>query len=931
MKNTPRATYRVQLRPGFGFDASAGIVDYLHALGVSHFYAAPMFASCKGSEHGYDVVNMNAINEELGGAQGFDRLSEQLSARHMGYIQDIVPNHRAFNKDNPMLMDVLENGPASTYYNFFDIFWDHPYENINGRVLAPFLGDFYGRVLERGELRLGIDHTGFRVHYYDQSFPIRPECYDEILSLNLPKLKLRLGAHNKSLVRFIGILRFLANIEVEREYNKDFNTAAHIKELLWQLYTDNQAIRDHIDTNLAELNGKPGEPDSFQELHRILSNQYYRLSYWKVGTEELNYRRFFSINDLICLRVEDEQVFRQTHQMLFDLARAGKIHGVRVDHLDGLYNPTEYVQRLREAMPDGYIVVEKILEHGEDLPEVWPIEGTTGYDFLTMANGVFCARHNEEEFDLVYRNFTHLEPSYDELVDEKKRDIVGKHMAGDIDNLALMLKELVNRQRFGGDLTLYSIRRALVEILTQYSVYRTYATEGALSAQDREIINRSIADCRESFPILTNELDLIHAYMLQEPDLELTDDEKEGWNRFLMRLQQYTSPLMAKGVEDTVFFVYNRLVSLNEVGGSPERFGATLEDFHAFNAMRASKWPAAMSATGTHDTKRGEDARARITVLSEIPEVWQSCLDRWSELNEHARIRLGRRKAPSRNDEYTLYQTILGSMPFEGLEADDFPERLRAYMIKACREAKICTSWLSPREGYEQAINDFIDALLNDAPENAFRNDFLKFAAWIQGYGVMNSLGQTLLKVASPGVPDIYQGSELWDFSLVDPDNRRPVDFQRRREMLERIQSVRDEDRANLVKEMAAHPQDGLIKLYILHRGLEARNQRQEAFQSPVYQPLDVEGPLAGNVIAFSRGGSKETAVAIATRWLTQHVESGVMPLPDNLWQGSRLAMPPVSGGVLVNVYTGRRIEATSGVDLAEIMGGLPVALLISE
>ncbi|MBE2293619.1 MAG: malto-oligosyltrehalose synthase, partial [Phycisphaerales bacterium] len=650
----PVATYRLQFTSDFNFDTAAAIAPYLADLGVSDIYASPILTARRGSQHGYDVVDAHSINPELGGMEQFETLGQILKQHHIGWVQDIVPNHMAYDSQNLMLVDVLENGPDSPYREFFDINWNHLYEGIRDRVLAPFLGKFYGNCLEDGELQLRYSEHGFAVHYYDFRFPIRIESYYRVLTYDLGRLRARLERSHPHFVKFFGMLYLLKYIPSGKEGRERYDQISFIKQMLWELWNGSPEVHEFIEENIKIFNGEVGKPESFDLLDSLLDEQFFRLSYWKVGNEELNYRRFFTINDLISLRIEDVRVFEFTHEFILKLVAEGKIDGLRIDHIDGLYDPAQYLHRLREQAPYVYLVVEKILEHGEELPVNWPCQGTSGYDFLGAVNSLLCQPTAEAEFTRIYHAFIGNTTSCEELIDRNKRMIVDKHMAGDIDNLAHLLKRISEHYRYASDFTLYGLQVALIEILVLFPVYRTYIHRSGASRADQECICRVIAQARINIPNFRNELDFIERFLRLEFDEHMAAEDKDQWLHFIMRLQQYTGPLMAKGVEDTVFYVYNRLLSLNEVGASPLLFGIDLDEFHAFNQHRMSHWPHAMNASATHDTKRGEDVRARLNVLSEMSEEWERHLWEWHEINQSRKLRIDNRLAPENDDEYLL-------------------------------------------------------------------------------------------------------------------------------------------------------------------------------------------------------------------------------------------------------------------------------------
>jgi (1->4)-alpha-D-glucan 1-alpha-D-glucosylmutase len=927
----PSATYRLQLQKDFGFAQLREIVDYLHALGISHVYASPMFMARPGSMHGYDVVDPNRINPEIGTREEFDRLSDHLRRRGIGWVQDIVPNHMAYDCRNRMLMDVLENGRNSMYADFFDIEWDHPVESLRGKVLAPSLGKFYGAALEDGELVLRYDEAGLAVYYFDQRFPISPESYGQVLTPNLAQFRRKLGRNHPDLIKLLGVIYSMKNLPSAEESRERADQIVFIKSMLWELYNSNSEIKTLIDENIAALNGRPGEPESFNALDQLLSQQAYRLSFWKVASEEINYRRFFNINELISLRMEDPRVFDETHALVLQLVSEGKINGLRIDHIDGLYDPLAYLTRLRGKSGDSYIVVEKILDLDEQLPRNWPVAGTTGYEFTDYVAEIFCQRENEEKFSQLYTRFARFDPVYADLVTDKKRLIIGKYMAGDVDRLANLLKRVSSRDRFGGDITLYGLKRALVEVLAFFPVYRTYVTAENFSDEDRHRIQSLMAKTKELNPGLIHELSFIEKFLLLDYGEHVRDEEKAGWVRFVMRLQQLTGPLMAKGFEDTTLYIYNRLISLNEVGGNPSRFGLTLDEFHRFNEERQRDWPHCMNATATHDTKRGEDARARIDVLSEMPDQWEEHITKWHEINRRHKQLVKGREFPDRNDEYFLYQSLVGSWPVTEDDSSDFTERVKAYIIKAVREAKVHTEWLKPDAIYEEAFTSFIDKILAPAESNEFLSEFTRFAGRAAFFGALNSLSQTLLKIASPGMPDFYQGTELWQLSFVDPDNRRPVDFAKRKAFLDELS--RDGCDAGRIRKLLEDWKTGEVKLFLTCKALQFRRSHPAVFESGNYIPVTATGALAANICAFARRNQNEWIIAVAPRFVSSLVEGETFPLGD-CWRETSLELPNGAPRRWTNVFTEKELPDKNGagvVPLSGVFDEFPVGLLAGK
>lgn len=701
--------------------------------------------------------------------------------------------------------------------------------------------------------------------------------------------------------------------------------------MLWELWNDSEEVKEYIEENIRIFNGEVGKTESFDLLEGLLTEQFFRLAYWKVGNEELNYRRFFTVNDLISLRVEDENVFQTTHSLIFQLVEEGKFDGLRIDHIDGLYDPAQYLNRLRDKAPEVYLIVEKILEPQEELPVTWPIQGTSGYDFLNQINGLFCDQSNEEQFDDIYYRFIGKAVCCKELIDQNKRLIISKHLAGDIDNLAHLFKKISGGNRYASDFTMYGLKSALVEILAVFPIYRTYINSGGASSTDKEYIEQVMTQAKKNIPNFLNELNFIEKFLLLEYDENLTEEDREEWLHFLMRLQQFTGPLMAKGVEDTVLYVYNRLLSLNEVGSQPTQFGVSLEDFHNYNSNQIANWPHTMNTTSTHDTKRGEDVRARINVLSEIPEEWEQNLKQWREINASEKDCVGGKDIPTFNDEYLFYQTLLGAFPFSKEEYPAFVERMKEYIIKAIREAKVHTAWLKNDSDYEDGFTNFAERVLKDSPDNQFLQAFRPLQEKIQHYGILNSLSQTLLKLTAPGLPDIYQGTELWDLSLVDPDNRRPVDFEKRQKYLEEIKSQSETDLSDYIVKLLETPEDGRIKLFLIYKTLQVRRNYLDLFQRGTYEKLTVVGSLKSHIVGFSRELGEQKVIVIAPRLFSYLVEMGEYPFGEQVWQETRIVPPADSTSLWQDVFTGKQVEGEDALWVRDILQDFPVALLVNN
>ncbi|MFC2149725.1 malto-oligosyltrehalose synthase [Candidatus Auribacterota bacterium] len=926
----PRSTYRVQFNKSFRFEDQSKIVGYLSDMGISDLYASPIFKAKKESSHGYDVVDLTKMNPELGTKQEFIQLAETMSEKEMGWLQDIVPNHMAFDGENDMLMDVLENGTNSLFYEFFDIYWNHPYESIRGRLLAPFLGKFYAECLRDGEIKLAYDANGLSINYYSLKFPIKIESYGKVLLHDLENLEKSLGENSPDFIKYVGTVHLFKPASPKGMPQQRYSNIKYAKKMLWELYQGNKGIHDHMVNTIDDFNGTKGDLESMKLLDDLLSEQLFRLSFWKVANEEINYRRFFNINNLISMRVEDEKVYNGTHSLIFKLIVDGKFTGIRIDHIDGLYNPSVYLNRLRKKFPDLYLVVEKILDYGELLPSSWPVQGTTGYDFMNFCNEVFVNSRNEKKFNAIYSKFAKMQVSYDRLVADKKRLIIGKHMAGNIDNIANRMNKIASKDKYGIDITLYGLKRALVEVMAMFPVYRTYISTDNFSDQDKRYISLAIQKACESNPGLMYELKFIEKFFLYGLENNLNEDDRAEWLKFVMNFQQFTGPLMAKGFEDTIFYIYNRLLSMNEVGGNPGKFGLQLKDFHEFNKNRAKELPDSINATSTHDVKRGEDVRARINVLSEIPRQWEQNIKLWSDINKDHRKMIKGRSFPDKNDEYFLYQTLIGACPMNDNEHDDFCGRVKEYIIKAVREAKVHTAWLKPDIDYEEAYIEFVDNILRKTDQNKFIKKFLSFQKNISYYGMFNSLSQALIKITSPGVPDLYQGSEYWELTLVDPDNRRPVDFDERKETLSGFKKKEKGKMDELLGGLMSNMEDGRIKQFLIYRALNARKKYPELFGKGSYQPLFVGGSKKDSVIAFARSYKDSWSITVVPRFLVSVVKEGEKPLGRKIWGDTFIALPE---GVskLTNDITGKDIAGKDKLLAGDILKDFPAALLIGK
>jgi len=873
-----RATYRVQLHAGFDFAAAAAITDYLAALGVSHLYCSPYLQAAKGSMHGYDIVDPRAVNRELGGAAGHARLSQTLRSAGLGQVLDIVPNHMAISgPDNPWWWDVLENGPASRYASYFDVDWDPPETRLRNVVLLPVLADHYGRVLERGDLRLVWKGAGFTVQYHDHVFPVSPQSLDSLLMTAAER------AGSDELAFLAGALSELPSptatdrASVERRHRHK----SVLYDSLTRLAREELRVNEAIESVVSDVNA------SADSLDALLERQNFRLAHWRAAARDLGYRRFFDINGLVGLRIEHEHVFRDTHRLVIGWLADGTLDGVRIDHPDGLRDPEAYLKRLRSDGAGAWIIVEKILEPGEALRGSWPVDGTTGYDFLNRVSGLFVDPAGEKALTELYAEFTGESTDWPEVARAKKHHVMRLTMGSDVNRLTALFLEICEHRRRYRDYTRHELHEALRDTLACFSVYRTYVRPEPAPVDEEDV--RRIAEATETArahsPDLDGELfeflrDVLRRRLVGDLETELT-----------MRFQQLAGPVMAKGIEDTAFYTFNRLVSLNEVGGDPGLFGVAVEEFHRACAETQARWPRTMLATSTHDTKRSEDVRARLNVLSEIPDRWAAAVHRWSVRT--ARHRRG--DWPDRNAEYLFYQTLVGAWPIETV-------RMTAYMAKAVREAKAQTSWTSPNEAYETALQTFVEGAMADL---TFTVDVEAFVTPLIAAGRVNSLAQTLLKLTAPGVPDIYQGTELWDLSLVDPDNRRPVDYARRRRLLAELERAKP-------AEIMARIDEGLPKLWLVRQTLHLRRRRPELFgPDGAYRPLAERGERAGHVVAFTRG---ERVVTVVPRLLMRL---------EGSWLDTTLELP---AGRWHNELTGESAHGT--VQIADLLATFPVALL---
>lgn len=932
MRHIPNATYRIQFNHRFGFQAASDILHYLSDLGVGDIYASPVLRAKRGSMHGYDTVNPDQINPEIGTPDEFDLLLEQCAELNMYWLQDIVPNHMSYSIENRWLIDLLENGSNSQYFDFFDIEWNHPHASARQRVLAPFLGDYYQKIIEAGELRLAYNEEGFSINYYDNSLPLKMESYTDILSYRLDKLRNKIGKNNTDMIRYLGALYVLKSLPGTDQIDERYDQIKFVKGILWELYSSNQDIKMFIGENLKIFNGEKDRPESFNMLDQLLGQQYFRLAYWKVANEEINYRRFFNISDLISLKMENENTFNRVHSYILKFIKDSKIHGLRIDHIDGLYDPVNYLRRLRLRAQNSYIVVEKILEQNEQIPEEWPIDGTTGYEFVNMVNGLFVKSENEQYISNIYHTFSKMRQSFEEILADRKRIIIEARLAGEVERLAFLIEKVSSMDRYGIDITMHGLKNALEEMLIWFPIYRTYINAEGISERDEKYIRLVLDLVMHRRPAMKNEFEYIGNLLLQNYSDSYSDEQKTTALDFVMKFQQLTGPLMAKGFEDTALYVYNRLVSLNEVGGNPSHFGIPPEKFHEFIIKRFSQFPDSMNATSTHDTKRGEDTRARINVISEIPGQWEDKLKKWNKMNLQHKLSPDTWPVPTENDEYMLYQNILGTLPDDFIAADSkkiesYIVRIKEYAVKACREAKLQSSWINPNPKYEEGIQYFVEKILTPSDENEFLYDFSEFSKIISEYGIYNSVSQTLIKLTVPGVPDIYQGSELWNLSLVDPDNRSDVDYKLRMDYLKDISE--NSEAPDFLERLLKSRKSGQIKMYVIYHTLKLRGRHQELFCKGEYIPLESEGEFADNIISFMRILNDKYMVVMVPRFLADIASENQLPIGGEKWKDTAVILPGKYGR-LRNLFTGMPVRGDGKIMIGESLSCFPAAVLFN-
>ncbi len=926
----PCATYRLQFCAEFGFVAAQDIISYLNELGISDIYASPIFKAVQGSTHGYDITDPTSLNPELGTKQDFFKLRQLLAEHEMSWLQDIVPNHMAYSSQNSFLMDVLEKGQYSRYINYFDLQWDNHLARAKKKILAPFLGNWYYQILKNGEIKINYSSSGFNLSYYEIQFPLCIESYLEILQITMQRLKSILDEDDSIVLHLTNLLSLINNLAFIKDLSLREAQAQLIKKTLWRLYSEDSTFHVCLESSLAWINNSETNQQARSLLDKIISAQNYLLSYWKVASLEINYRRFFSINDLICVKMENKQVFQELHKLIFELVKQNTFNGLRIDHLDGLLDPAYYLSFMREELPDTYLIAEKILQPEEELPRNWPLQGTTGYDFMYYVNSLFCNQDSEAEFKGIYSQFNFCSKDKENPVAENKRMILFRHMSGELENLVNTLYSAIKKHSYARDIPYHSLKKALEEILVHFPVYRTYINNQDCSQDDLSYLQQAFKQAKSSAPLLDFELECLKTFIFQK-NKDLNPEGKQERDHFLLKLQQLTGPLMAKGFEDTYLYTNNLLISLNDVGGDPRDFGISLDKFHNYNQKKIQHWPYSLNASATHDTKRGEDIRARLNVLSEMPQEWEKHLRLWQRKNAVYKHRIGDKDIPDGNEEYFLYQTLLGAFPFEESEFSDFCQRIKDYLIKALREAKINTSWLEPDLEYEKCCLTFLNSILIQSGNEDFLSIFLPFQKKVAFYGIFNSLSQTLLKITSPGIPDMYQGCELWDLNLVDPDNRRAVSYQKRKEFLEDIQNKWEKDPTKLCQELLAVKENGMIKLFTLQKALQTRKENKKLFLEDKYLPLQIKGPHKEKVVAFARSQNQNWILVIAPRFYSHLVQKGQSPIGRDIWLDTEIILPETSPKNWKSIFCTSVHQIQERLFVGDVLNNFPVGLLMSS
>lgn len=936
----PLATYRLQFNKEFNFKQATEIVDYLSQLGISHCYASPILTAKPGSMHGYDIVDYSRLNPEIGTPEEFENLVNALHSHKMEILIDIVPNHmHIINSNNQWWQDILENGPSSPYADYFDIDWHPPRAIHANKVLLPILDQQYGKALEQQVLKVIYQKGSFFIKIYQFTLPTDPKSWTfiiEPLSKEVEKIFPQAHEHYlelKSLVTALGHLPPTTEQDKDRIAER-FREKEMIKKRLENLFNTNPTISHLLSQQLEIFNGKKGDPLSFDVLESFLGLQPYRLSFWRVANDEINYRRFFDIFDYAGIRMEKLEVFEAAHALIVSLIQKGWVKGLRIDHIDGLWDPEQYLSDLQKYFAQNgepYVLVEKILIGNEKLRPEWKTQGTVGYDFLNQLNQILVYMNHKNTFLNIYQNFTGLADYPSELVYICKRLVLDVLLSSELHVLARRLDSIAESHRSSQDFTAESLKAALSDVIACFPVYRSYlrAQIGQIHQEDRQYILTAIAGAKRRNPVREKSIfDFIQNVLLLEYPEGLQEGQKIERQNFVMRFQQLTGPIMAKGLEDTAYYRFYPLSSLEEVGSDLHTFGISIESFHKKNLEKFESFPHALLASTTHDTKRSEDVRARINLLSEMPQQWEEVLHRWSKMNECYKIEDIEEIIPNRNEEYLIYQTLIGTWPLEDMSLEAhriYISRIQKYMEKAVKEAKVYSSWIKPNEHHDQGVQQFIEKILSLQDTNPFLKDLKAFVAKISFLGLLNSLSQVILKLSVPGVPDIYQGNEIWDFSLVDPDNRRPVDYSLRKQLLESLQS-------SSLQDYLQNPHDGRIKLFITQKTLRLRQKLSNVFNEGIYLPLNVNGKMQNHVIAYARVLDKQAIIVLVGRFFSFFMKDFQNYLQKDTWHHTFVEIPTeFAKRQFKNVYTEENFFSSDKIHLPDVFGILPFTVLELE
>jgi (1->4)-alpha-D-glucan 1-alpha-D-glucosylmutase len=941
------ATYRLQFNKDFTFQDASKVVDYLADLGITHVYASPIFSSRRGSTHGYDVTDPTRLNPELGTEADFAAFQEKLRERGLGLILDIVPNHMSASSENSWWMDVLENGPDSAYASSFDIDWHPPSRMLEGKVLLPVLGRPFGEALEHQEFKLVWMEGKFFVQYFEALFPLAPSTYHSVLKRRLNELRTLLGEEAAAYQEYAGIVAAAAALSDGVGQSRD---AAGEKRLLFeslrqrlrQLLSSEPKVNNFVQQNLRGMDGHPKEPSTLTSLESLLAQQHYVLAYWQNVNEEINYRRFFTINDLVGMRMQDPLVFDATHALVLRMIEQKVLAGLRIDHIDGLRDPLGYLRQLSERVASDVrspelgcvpIFVEKILARDEPLSNSWPVAGTTGYEFANALNCFFVDPRGTKQVEQIYSRFLGRDIIYDEVLYQKKKLVMSTLLGVEMRALGHQMQVLARDDRYAREIPRNELNQALIETTAHLSVYRTYVRNLEVAHQDEERIKHALSNAQARTPqVNSRSLEFLRDVLLLRNQPHLLPGQREARLAFLMRWQQFTGPIMAKAFEDTFLYVYNPLISLNEVGGDPRPSKAPSANFPKFVTERLRDWPQALNATTTHDTKRAEDVRARISVLSEIPAEWRVQLDRWSRENARHRRLIDGHPVPDRNEEIFLYQTLLGAWPLVAAEPASLTDRMQAYAVKATREAMVHTRWTRPNLRHEQALQRFVASILKPGSKNGFLRSFNSFQDRVAYYGMINGLSQALLKIAAPGIPDFYQGSELWDLRLVDPDNRQPVDFIERNSMLSILRET-DEAASTRLDDLVRNWKDGRIKLYLIWKALRFRVKNSVHFAEGQFLTVESRGKRRDHAAAFVRRYKKDWVLIVVPRWLARGHYPAKPGEAHRFWGNTEARLPAAAPTSWSNIFTGENIKSdgTGGrrtIRMDKLLEHFPVALL---